>query len=157
MDLVDLKLTLFSLEQISYNLLVMKSSVNSFTGTSGHCMLFNLFFSLFVILKKLFRLQYIVWIWLLVSFIALVCSLLTVVITCCFCSHHLFTEPVYHTNPVKQIIKLLRFTAQHNNQIIVSVLILQDVYCHYWPYIVKTILTVISLLLLLVSHWYKYR
>ena len=38
--------------------------------------------------------EYIVWIWLLVSFVALVCSLLAVVITCCCCRHHLFTEPV---------------------------------------------------------------
>ena len=41
---------------------------------------------------------------------------------------------------------------------LVSVLTIQDVHCHYWPYIVKTVLAVISLLLfLLVSHWYKYR
>ena len=41
---------------------------------------------------------------------------------------------------------------------LVSVLTLQDVHCHYWPYIVKTILSIASFLLyLLVSHWYKYR
>ena len=41
---------------------------------------------------------------------------------------------------------------------LVSVLTLQDVHCHYWPYIVKTVLAIVSLLLyLLVSHWYKYR
>ena len=57
------------------------------------------------------------WIWLLVSFVALVCSLLAVVITCCCCRHHLFTEPVCHTNPVKQIIKVLSFTAQHKQPV----------------------------------------
>ena len=57
------------------------------------------------------------WIWLLVSFIALVCSLLAVVITCCCCRHYLFTESVYHTNPVKQIIKVLSFTAQHKQPV----------------------------------------
>ena len=61
--------------------------------------------------------EYIVWIWLLVSFVALVCSLLAVVITCCCCRHHLFTEPVCHTNPVKQIIKVLSFTAQHKQPV----------------------------------------
>ena len=41
---------------------------------------------------------------------------------------------------------------------LVSVLTLQDVHCHYWPYIVKTVLAIVSLLLyLLVSRWYKYR
>ena len=41
---------------------------------------------------------------------------------------------------------------------LVSVLTLQDVHCHYWPYIVKTILAIVSLLFfLLISRWYKYR
>ena len=57
------------------------------------------------------------WIWLLVTFIALVCSLLSVVITCCCCCHHLFTELVCHTNPVKQIVKVLSFTAQHKQPV----------------------------------------
>ena len=57
--------------------------------------------------------KYIAWIWILLSVIALTCSLLIVVIICCCCCH-LFTEPVGHTNPVKQIIKVLSFSAQHN-------------------------------------------
>ena len=57
------------------------------------------------------------WIWLLVSFIALVCSLLAVVITCCCCRHHLFTESVCHTNPVKQIVKVLSFIAQRKQPV----------------------------------------
>ena len=57
-------------------------------------------------------LKYIVWIWILVSVISFACLLLIVVIICC-CHHHLFTEPVSHTNPVKQIIKVLSFSAQH--------------------------------------------
>ena len=41
---------------------------------------------------------------------------------------------------------------------LVLVLTLQDVHCHYWPYIVKTILAIVSLLFfLLISRWYKYR
>ena len=55
--------------------------------------------------------KYIAWIWILLSVIALTCSLLIVVIICC-CRCHLFTEPVCHTNPVKQIIKVLSFSAQ---------------------------------------------
>ena len=40
---------------------------------------------------------------------------------------------------------------------LVSVLTLQDVHSHYWPYIVKTVLAMVSLLLyLLVSRQYKY-
>ena len=59
----------------------------------------------------------IVWIWALVSVIALVCSLLTVVINCCCCRHHLFTEPVCHTNPLKQIVKVLSFSVQHKQPV----------------------------------------
>ena len=56
--------------------------------------------------------KFIVWIWVLVSVIALACSLLIVVIICC-CRHHLFNEPVGHTNPVKQIFQVLNYSAQH--------------------------------------------
>ena len=59
-----------------------------------------------------FYLKYIMWIWILVSVICFACLLLVFVIICC-CRHHLFTEPVGHTNPVKQIIKVLSFSAQH--------------------------------------------
>ena len=55
--------------------------------------------------------KYIAWIWILLSVIALTCSLLILVIICC-CRCHLFTEPVGHTNPVNQIIKVLSFSAQ---------------------------------------------
>ena len=56
--------------------------------------------------------KFIVWIWVLVSVIALACSLLIVIIICC-CRHHLFNEPVGHTNPLKQIFKVLSYSAQH--------------------------------------------
>ena len=60
--------------------------------------------------------KYIAWIWILLSVIALTCSLLIVVIIYCCCCH-LFTEPVGHTNPVKQIIKVLSFSAQHKQPV----------------------------------------
>ena len=63
-----------------------------------------------------FYLEYIMWIWILVSVICFACLLLALVIICC-CRHHLFTEPVGHTNPVKQIIKVLSFSAQHKQPV----------------------------------------
>ena len=73
--------------------------------------------SLLVLLTILYyKYKYIVWIWVFVSVIAFACSILIVVIICCF-HHHLFTEPVGHTNPVKQIIKVLSFSAQHKQPV----------------------------------------
>ena len=60
--------------------------------------------------------RYIAWIWILISIIALICSVIALILTC-RCHRHLFTEPVGHTNPVKQIIKVITFIGKHKQPV----------------------------------------
>ena len=60
--------------------------------------------------------KYLTWIWILISIIALICSVIALILTC-RCHHHLFTEPVGHTNPVKQIIKVMMFIRKHKQPV----------------------------------------
>ena len=60
--------------------------------------------------------KYIVWIWILISITALTCSVIALILTCRY-RHHLFTEPVGHTNPVKQIVKVLTFIRIHKQPV----------------------------------------
>ena len=60
--------------------------------------------------------KYIAWIWILISITALTCTVIALILTCHY-RHHLFTEPVGHTNPVKQIVKVLTFIRKHKQPV----------------------------------------
>ena len=48
--------------------------------------------------------------------VAIIGAVVIFILICCW-HHHLFTEPVGHTNPVKLIIKVMNFVRQHKQPI----------------------------------------